>query len=56
MKDRLKELANDNGESTRSKGSGNGYYAKKYFDLEEYSEAMKIHFGLVNPATGEPKP
>ena len=48
MMDRLKELANDNGESVR-RGSNAGVYATYLFGLQDYSEAMGIHFGLIKP-------
>lgn len=48
MKDRLKELANSHGESTR-RGSGAGYYAKMLFALEDYTDAVAIEYELMEP-------
>jgi len=59
MFDRLEELANNNGESTR-RGSSAGKYANRLFQLKDYSEAMAASFGLVdgnkdaNPIGGAP--
>lgn len=48
MMDRLRELANENGESVR-RGSRAGVYASYLFGLQDYSEAIGIHFGLIKP-------
>jgi len=47
MFDRLTELANANGESTR-RGSNAGYYASMLFDLQDYTEAMAVHYGWLD--------
>ncbi len=55
MFDELTALANANGESTR-RGSNAGYYASMLFDLQDYTEAMAVHFGWLEgdatPADG----
>ena len=43
--DRLKEKAKENGESTR-RGRQAGRYASMLFEIEDYSEAMAIYFGI----------
>lgn len=45
MMDRLEVAANDNGESTR-RGSNAGYYATGMFEIQDYTEAMGIHYGM----------
>jgi len=47
MFDRLKEKANENGEST-NRGSNAGRYANMLFDLQDYTEGMAIHFGWMD--------
>lgn len=54
MMDELKEKANANGESTR-RGSNAGPYAGMLHDIQDYSEAMAIRYGLIQP-TPEAKP
>ncbi len=54
MINRLKELANENGESMR-RGSNAGRYAKYMFELEDYFDAIGIHFGLVKPVQQQPE-
>ncbi len=49
MMDRLKEKANNNGESTR-RGSNAGRYATMLHDLEDYSEGIAIYYDLLEPA------
>lgn len=51
MKNRLKELANSKGESTR-RGTNAGYYAQMLFNLEDYTDAIAISFQLME----EPMP
>lgn len=49
MYDKLTALANANGESTR-RGSNAGYYASLLFELQDYAEAMAIHYGWLDGA------
>jgi hypothetical protein len=55
MMDRLKELANNNGESTR-RGASAGRYANMLFDLEDYSEGIAIFYELLEAPEPEPEP
>jgi hypothetical protein len=53
MMDKLKERANQNGESTR-RSSRPGRYASMLFDLQDYTEAMAVSFGLIDAPAVEP--
>ncbi len=61
MKDRLKELANSHGESTR-RGSNAGKYAQMLFSLEDYTDGIAISYELMeqpvsqDPQQGQPNP
>jgi hypothetical protein len=48
----LESKANDNGESTR-RGSKAGKYASMLFELQDYIEAIGVHFGYLE---GKPAP
>jgi hypothetical protein len=50
--DRLKELANENGEST-SPGSQQGMYAARLSKMKDFIDAAGVHFGFLKP-TGPP--
>ena len=50
--DRLKELANENGEST-SPGSQQGIYAARLSKMKDFIDAAGVHFGFLKP-TGPP--
>lgn len=50
MFDRLKQKANENGESTR-RSSRAGRYASMLFELQDYTEAMAVSYGLIAPPT-----
>ena len=43
----LESLANKNGESIR-RGKNAGYYASMLHKMQDYSEAMAIHFGFID--------
>ncbi|MFN5634485.1 MAG: DUF2723 domain-containing protein [Flavobacteriia bacterium] len=47
--DRLKELANENGEST-SPGSQQGMYAARLSKMKDFIEAAGVHFGFLKPS------
>ena len=53
MMDRLKEKANNNGESTR-RGSNAGKYASMLFNLEDYSEGIAVFYDLLEAPEPEP--
>ena len=55
MFNKLEALANENGESVR-RGSRAGYYAGMLHNLQDYSEAMAIHFGWMEAGTPDPQP
>jgi hypothetical protein len=60
MKDALKMKATDNGESTR-RGTTNGKYSSMLFEIEDYSDAIAVHYGLKEgpvkaPASPQPSP
>jgi len=55
MFNELEALANANGESTR-RGSRAGYYAGMLHNLQDYSEAMAVHFGWMEAGTPDPQP
>jgi hypothetical protein len=56
MFDALKKKAQENGESTR-RSSKAGPYASMLFELQDYSEAMAISYGLIEkPQAVEPQP
>ena len=52
MISRLKEMANSNGESTR-RGSNAGRFARMLFELEDYSEAIAIHYDLLESPSSD---
>ena len=54
MMDRLKEMANNNGESTR-RGSNAGRYAAMLFDLEDYTEGIAIFYDLLEAPVPQPE-
>ncbi|MCH2231278.1 MAG: DUF2723 domain-containing protein [Crocinitomicaceae bacterium] len=54
MFDKLEALANANGETTR-RGSRAGYYANMLHNLQDYSEAMAVHYGWMEAGTPEPQ-
>ena len=43
----LESLANKNGESIR-RGKNSGYYADMLHRMQDYSEAMAMHFGFID--------
>jgi hypothetical protein len=47
--DRLKELANENGEST-SPGSQQGMYAARLSKMKDFIDAAGVHFGFLKPS------
>lgn len=53
MVSELKKIAQDNGESMR-RGSSAGYYASWMHELEDYSQAMAINYGLIDAPTAPP--
>lgn len=53
MFDKLKDLANENGESLR-RSSNPGIYASRLFDLQDYSQAMAVKYGLVEEPAPKP--
>ena len=55
MVDKLKARANDNGESTR-RGSNAGRYANMLFNLQDYAQAMAIHYGWMEAGQSAPVP
>ena len=55
MMDALKEKANANGESVR-RGTNAGVFARMMFDIQDYSQAMGVHFGMIDPAAAQPAP
>ena len=62
MFNRLDDAANENGESVR-RGSSAGVYASYKFELEDYTRAMAVKYGLIDkplpapqPSTGGPSP
>lgn len=55
MEDKLKERANDNGESVR-RGSNAGRYGNMLFHLQDYAQAMAVHYGWMEDAQPEPAP
>lgn len=55
MKNKLKELANNRGESTR-RGSNAGAVAQMLFSLEDYTDAIAISFQLMEAAPMEMEP
>ena len=55
MFNRLDDAANANGESVR-RGSSAGIYASYKFDLEDYSRAMAIKYGLIDKPVPTPQP
>jgi hypothetical protein len=48
MFDRLKERANANGETT-NRTSRAGHYASMLFELQDYTDAMAVSYGLISP-------
>lgn len=50
MKDKLKELANSNGESIR-RGKNAGHYANMLHDLEDFSDGIAIFYDLLEQPT-----
>jgi hypothetical protein len=49
----LEQKATDNGESTR-RGTKNGRYAGMMFELQDYFEAMAVHYGIKEGPKGAP--
>lgn len=50
----LKDLASENGESTR-RSSNPGYYGSMLFQMQDYSEAMALKYGLIDEPTVQPQ-
>ena len=55
MLKKLDEKATSNGESTR-RGSNAGKYARMKFELEDYIQAIGVHYQYLAPPAGAPKP